>query len=56
MKKLLVFVLLCAPVLALAQQAAADKPADTAAVEDPAENGIVLDAIASGNIGLHTIF
>ena len=27
MKKLLVFVLLCAPVLALAQQAAADKPA-----------------------------
>lgn len=42
MKKLLVFVLLCAPVLALAQQAAADKPADTAAVEDPAERNKML--------------
>lgn len=42
MKKLLVFVLLCAPVLALAQQATADKPADTAAVEDPAERNKML--------------
>ena len=29
-------------------------PIDKAVI--PAENGIVLDAIASGNIGLHTIF
>lgn len=42
MKKLLVFVLLCAPLLALAQQAAADKPADTAKVEDPAERNKML--------------